>query len=412
MGVFGILRRGVFGVRENVLLVKYGEVALRGGNRRFFQKQLARDMQGRIAHLEGCRVINEQGRFVIKLGAGTDCDTVLELVRPTLGLVGFCPGIMTEELSPEAITGLAVEHMIHNFGDTDFSFKVETKRADKRFPLRSYELSARVGEAVLGSMPRARVDLHNPDHTLNIEIRDRAYIYSRVVRGVGGLPAQSSGKGVLMLSGGIDSPVAGFLMAKRGLGLEAVYFDSPPFTSERALKKVEDLAQRLSIYEPNIRLHVIKFTEVQTYLYDRVAHDKLTIFMKRAMLRISRDIAWENKAQCVVLGDSLGQVASQTMQAMAAIDAGVDITILRPLAGMDKHEITSIAREIGSYDISIRPFEDCCTVFVAKHPELRPKIDVILRIESRLERLEQLCDEARAGARVIEVSKLNNRDVE
>ena len=389
-----------------MLLVKYGEIALRLGNRRHFQKQLANELRRRIGDCG--RVLSEQGRFVILFNPeDTDYNDVIERVRTTLGLIGFCPGLLTEDLSPSSIIDMAVAHAKHSLGGGSFSFKVETKRADKSFPIRSYELSALVGEAVLESLPNSKVDLHNPDHIINIEIRDRAYIYSKVVKGVGGLPAGSSGRGVLMLSGGIDSPVAGFLMAKRGLALEAVYFDSPPFTSDRALQKVKDLAHKLAEYSVSIRLHVVKFTEVQTYLYDKVAHDKLTIFMKRAMLRISSEIAGETKAQCVVMGDSVGQVASQTMQAIAAIDAGFDITILRPLAGMDKHEITKIAKDINTYDISIRPFEDCCTIFVAKNPELRPKRDVILRIESRLERLEILCQEALDNRIILCIEPIN-----
>lgn len=381
-----------------MILVKYGEIALRGGNRRHFQKQLMRELRRRLFGIEECAVLSEQGRFLIQYASEiTSQDEILELIRPTLGLVGFCPGVMTEQMEASTIVALAVKHMQENLAGAAFSFKVETKRADKRFPIRSYELSAKIGEAILEAMPQARVDLHSPDHVLHIEIRDRAYIYSRIVLGVGGLPAGSSGKGVLMLSGGIDSPVAGFLMAKRGLALEAIYFDSPPFTSDRALQKVKDLSQLLANYAVSIRLHVVRFTDVQTYLYEKVHPSKLTIFMKRAMVRISQSLARECGAQCIVLGDSLGQVASQTMQAMSAIDSGVDITILRPLSGMDKHEIISIARDIKSYDISIRPFEDCCTVFVAKKPELRPKVDIIRRIEARLEGLPGLEAEAAAG---------------
>ena len=382
-----------------VCLVKYGEIALRGKNRHMFHRQLTRDLQRRLEQLDGYRITGENGRFVIECEAEMDYERLLPCVRTTLGIVGFCPCTRTQELTLENITRLAVNHIRENC-DAPFSFKVETKRANKNFPTRSYDVSAAVGEAVLQSVPHSRVDVHNPDVVLNIEIRLSAYIYSRVVPGLGGLPAGSSGRGMLLLSGGIDSPVAGFLMAKRGLALEAVYFDSPPFTSERALQKVMDLARKIADYSGYIKLHVVPFTEVQTYLYESVPHEKLTIFMKRAMLKIARILAERCAAKCIVTGDSLGQVASQTAEAIAAIDVGSGMTILRPLAGFDKHEIILTAQKIGTYDISIRPFEDCCTVFVAKHPEIRPKAHIIERMEAKLELLESKVHEAADTANV------------
>jgi len=390
---------------SKVCLVKYGEIALRGKNRRRFEKQLAKQMQRRLDAIGGYRIVNEEGRFVIQSADPShdmDYDRVIQCVRPTLGVIGFAPCTRTQDFSLESIIQIAVGYLRENYGDANFSFKAETRRANKSFPVRSYDTSAAVGEAVLNAMPNVRVDLHNPDVMLRIEIRQNIYIYSKVVPGLGGLPAGSCGKGVLMLSGGIDSPVAGFLMAKRGLALEAVYFDSPPFTSERALQKVLDLAREISVYSGYIKLHVVRFTDIQTFLYEGVPHEKLTIFMKRAMLKIARTLAERAGAQCVVTGDSLGQVASQTAEALAAIDSGSGITILRPLAGHDKHEIISIARKIGTYDISVRPFEDCCTIFVAKHPEIRPKIHIIERMEAKLESLPEKIQAATDEAVVYE----------
>ncbi|MCL2851671.1 MAG: tRNA 4-thiouridine(8) synthase ThiI [Defluviitaleaceae bacterium] len=376
-----------------VLLVKYGEIALRGKNRRMFQKQLTRDLQRRLEELGGYRIVLEDGRFVIERSGSAsgemEYESVLSCVRTTLGIVGFCPCTRTRELSLENIIRLVLDYIRDNYNDFACSFKVETKRANKLFPVRSYDVSAAVGEAVLNSFPPSRVDVHNPDVVLNIEIRHSAYIYSKVVPGLGGLPAGSSGRGVLLLSGGIDSPVAGFMMAKRGLALEAVYFNSPPFTSERALQKVLDIAHKIAGYSGYIKLHVVPFTDIQTYLYESVPREKLTIFMKRAMLKIAGILADRCEAKCVVTGDSLGQVASQTIEAISAIDASCSITILRPLAGLDKHEIISIAQKIGTYEISVRPFEDCCTIFVAKHPEIRPKVHIIERMEAKLEFLPE-----------------------
>ena len=381
-----------------ICMVKYGELALRGKNRRIFQKQLAKQLKRRLLQIEGYQLTYEEGRYIIEPAdprqKEIDLARVLDCVRPTLGIVGFAMCHRTHSFDVDHIIKLAVEHLGESYGQVPFSFKADTRRINKSFPTRSYDLSAAIGEAVLKAFPSARVDVHKPDVVLRVEIRQRVYIYSKSVPGLGGLPAGSCGKGMLMLSGGIDSPVAGFVMAKRGLALEAVYFDSPPFTSDRALQKVQDLAQTLALYTGYVKLYVVQFTEVQSYLYESVPHEKLTIFMKRAMLKIATQLAHKALAQCVVTGDSLGQVASQTAEALAAIDAGANITILRPLAGHDKQEIIAIAQKIGTYQISIRPYEDCCTVFVPKHPEIRPKAHIIERMESKLTHLLQKTQEA------------------
>ncbi|MCL2674247.1 MAG: tRNA 4-thiouridine(8) synthase ThiI, partial [Defluviitaleaceae bacterium] len=346
-------------------------------------------------------------RFVIErldcADGEMDYTQVLEHVGQTLGIIGFCPCTRTTEFTLEGIIPIAVAYMRENYGvDEEFSFKVETRRVNKDFPARSYDVSADIGEAVLDAFPNSRVDVHKPKVLLHVEIRHSVYIYSKVIPGIGGLPAGSSGKGMLMLSGGIDSPVAGYMVAKRGLEFEAVYFDSPPFTSERALQKVLDLAQVLAGYSGYVKLYVVPFTETQTFLYERTPHEKLTIFMKRAMLKITKMLASRCDAHCIVTGDSLGQVASQTAEALEAIDAGSDVTILRPLAGLDKHEIIAVARKIGTYEISVRPFEDCCTVFVAKHPEIRPKAHIITKMESKITELPEMLQRAADGAKVYE----------
>ena len=260
-----------------------------------------------------------------------------------------------------------------------------------------------MGEYILDNFENLTVDVHNPDLTVYIELRNDAYIYSKQIKGLGGLPVGSSGKGIVMLSGGIDSPVSAFMMAKRGVEVEGVYFNSPPYTSERAKQKVVDLAERLTEFTGSFKLYVVPFTDLQLYLLESVPHDKLTIFLKRAMTRAACMLGEKDGALAVITGDSVGQVASQTMQGLHAISAAATMPIIRPLAGLDKQEIVDIARKIGTFDISIRPYEDCCNIFVAKHPETKPKTSVIEKIESRLDKLDELLNKAVEEAEVIEL---------
>ena len=334
--------------------------------------------------------------MVIERVAG-DIDFALDMpkVRNVLGIAGFCPCVKTHNQDIAHLQETAVAYMRQHYGDRPLTFKVETTRADKRYPIPSQQVSALVGGAIFTALDNATVDLHNPDVELWIELRTDAYIYGKVVPGPGGLPAGSSGKGVLMLSGGIDSPVAGFMMAKRGVALDAVYFHAPPFTSPRAEEKVHDLAKQLATFTGFIRLHIVYFTPTQTYLYENVPHDKLTIFLKRAMFRIAEKIAEKQGCMAIITGDALAQVASQTMHGIHASHSAAKLPVLRPLIGFDKIDVIRLAQQIGTYDISIRPYEDCCTVFVAKHPEIKPKASVVERIEQKkLTALEPLLAEA------------------
>ena len=292
--------------------------------------------------------------------------------------------------------------MKSQFDGKTLSFKVETKRSDKQFPMDSREVSADVGGFVLHGMNGLTVDVHNPDVTLMVELRNSAYVYSTLIKGFGGLPMGASGKATVLMSGGIDSPVAAFMTAKRGVEIEAVYFDSPPHTSERARQKVIDLAEKLSLYTGKFNLYVVPFTKVQHYLYNSVPPEKITIFLKRAMIKAAEKIALENNSLALVMGDSIGQVASQTMQAINAINsAAEELTILRPLCGFDKQEIVDLAKKIDTFEISIRPYEDCCTVFVPKHPETKPKKSIIEKIESNLTELDELINEACENKKVL-----------
>ncbi|MCL2603625.1 MAG: tRNA 4-thiouridine(8) synthase ThiI [Defluviitaleaceae bacterium] len=370
---------------KRILLVKYGEVALRQGNRAFYEKQIMDDIKRRIKDLHGgnIRVYREQGRFLIEDTEGDiDADAVLPRIRNIFGAIAFCDGIKTTTRTIEGIKEAALGFFRGRMRGT--SFKVDTKRADKRFPLTSNETSAAIGEYLLDNMPEARVDLHNPSTVLRVEIRNHVYFYVDAVSGEGGLPYGSAGKGILLLSGGIDSPVAGYLAAKRGVGLIPVYFHSPPYVSERVVDKVNDLLRALGAYTGNLPLRIVPFTETQLFLQENIPAEKLTIMLKRAMLKIASAIAAREKAHCLITGDAVGQVASQTLHSLAAVNSAASLPILRPLTAMDKHQIIEIAKRIGTYDISIRPYDDCCTLFVAKHPENKPNTQVIERMESRL----------------------------
>lgn len=389
---------------ENVLIVKYGEIAVRGNNRKFFIERLLITIRKNLDGLGDFYVVKEQGRLIVEdRGGEMDFDKVIPKVLCIMGIIGVSPAVRTKNQDLDNLKAVCKKHM-NDIGVNEYkTFKIETKRSNKKYPLESREVSAAVGEYILDNFPNLTVDVHNPDLTVYIELRNDAYIYSKLIKGLGGLPVGSSGKGIVMLSGGIDSPVSAFLMAKRGVEVEGVYFNSPPYTSERAKQKVVDLAERLTLFTGSFKLYVVPFTDLQLYLLENVPHDKLTIFLKRAMTRVACILGEKDGALAVITGDSVGQVASQTMQGLHAISAAATMPIIRPLAGFDKQEIVDIARQIGTFDISIRPYEDCCTIFVAKHPETKPKTTVIEKIESKLTELDKYINEAVENAEIIEL---------
>ena len=393
---------------KTVLLVKYGEISLRKGNRAIYEYQIMDTIRDRLRDIKNIRVKREQGRFLIENTVNDlDIKAVLERTRHIFGITGFCPCLMTSSRNIEDLSTIALG-FFSDIAATTPSFKVVTKRSDKNFPLMSGQVSAQIGERIFNAFPDLRVDVHNPVTTLWVEIRNQVYFYIDNIPGTGGLPYKSSGKGVLLLSGGLDSPIAGYLTARRGVELFPIYFHSPPFVSERAADKVRDLVQILGQYTGDITTKFIPFTDVQLFLRDSVPEEKLTIMLKRAMLRIASAYAKNVKAQCLITGDSIGQVASQTMHSLAAVESAADITLIRPLAAMDKQQIIDIAREIGTFDISTRPYEDCCTIFVAKHPENKPNTNVIERIEAKLlnEQLSQLLDQALENSTTVSLASL------
>lgn len=389
---------------EKVLIVKYGEIAMRGNNRYIFINRLISAIRRNIDPLGKYYVVRDPGRLIVEdRGGELDYDLLLPRIEPIFGLVAVCPGVRLEDMCLGTILQEALRHMQELYSGRPVTFKVHTRRANKGFAKPSMEVSMEVGEYLLAHMPNLTVDVHHPEVVLEIEIRNHVYLHSKAVKTYGGLPYGSSGKGVSLLSGGIDSPVATWMMAKRGVEVEGVYFHSPPYTSEWAKEKVIDLARRIADFTGEFRLYVVPFTELQLYLLDNVAHDKLTIHLKRAMMRAGEMIAEKDDAMALITGESVGQVASQTMQGIYAINAACRMPVLRPLAGMDKQEIINIANKIGTFEISARPYEDCCTVFVAKHPVTKPRLKFIERTEQRLTELDRLLEEAVQNAEIIDI---------
>ena len=389
-------------MEEKVLIVKYGEIVMRGKNRKLFISRLVDSIRKNIDPYGAYYVEREQGRLVVESRGGEmDFELLIPKITCVLGILGVCPGWKLDTNDMDEIKEKALSHMQAMIGQKPTTFKVVTRRSNKNFPLDSNEISAQVGEYLLDHMEHLTVDVHHPEETLYVELRNATYVYSKFIPGFGGLPYGSSGLGISLLSGGIDSPVATFMMAKRGVEVEGVYFHSPPYTSERAKQKVVELAEILSRFTGSFTLHVVPFTKLQLYLLEEVPEDKLTIFLKRAMMRAAEEIAKEKQAQALITGDSVGQVASQTMQAIEVINAACTLPVLRPLCGMDKQEIVDLGKKIGTFEKSIEPYEDCCTVFVAKHPETKPKKSVIEGIEKHLDRLPALLEEAVKNREII-----------
>jgi thiamine biosynthesis protein ThiI len=366
---------------EELILVRYGEVALKGGNRSFFINRLVRNISNALNGIEH-RIIKDRGRILVVLPEGSlKLAEAVNRLKKVFGIVSFSRVVKVEK-DLHVIKQKALEMVEKQQPDT---FKVESRRADKAFPVKSPEICRQVGAYILENSENIRVDVHQPELLINIEIREGAYIFAGQEKGSGGLPTGTGGRGLLLLSGGIDSPVAGWMVAKRGVELEAVHFHSFPFTSERAKQKVIDIAEVLAGYIGGIRLHMVSLTDIQGSINRHCPAEQSTILTRRFMMRIAERIAEETKALALVTGESLGQVASQTLESIYVTDTSVGLPVFRPLLGMDKVEIIDRAREIDTYELSIQPYEDCCTLFLPEHPETRPKLEKILQSESHLE---------------------------
>ncbi len=384
-------------------LIKYGEIAIKGKNRYLFEEALVSRIKYALREAEGeFRVRRLQGRIYVDALGEYDYDEVMDALSHVFGIVGICPVVLTEDKGFEALSQDVIDYMDRVYPDKNITFKVNARRARKNYPMNSMELNAALGEKILEAFPEIKVDVHQPDVLLCVEIREEINIYSLEVKGAGGMPVGTNGRAMLLLSGGIDSPVAGYMIAKRGVEVDAVYFHAPPYTSERAKQKVVDLAKIVAKYSGPIRLHVVNFTDIQLYIYEKCPHEELTIIMRRYMMKIAEYFARKNHCLGLITGESIGQVASQTMQSLAATNAVCTLPVYRPLIGFDKNEIIEISEKIGAYDTSILPFEDCCTIFVAKHPVTKPNIQVIEKSELKLsEKIEELVKTAIETTEVI-----------
>ena len=383
-------------MRYQSFLIKYAEIGIKGKNRHVFEEALVKQIKHALRPCEGSFAVHRTyGRVFVECLSEYDYIEVTEALSRVFGISGICPIVELPLVSVEELREAAVDFMKKEYSEEEATFKVRAKRLNKEYPVESMTVNEELGEAVLTACPHMTVDVHHPDITLYVEIREKIYIYSKIIPGPGGLPVGVGGKAMLLLSGGIDSPVAGYMIAKRGVKLDAVYFNAPPYTSERALQKVIDLASQVAAYTGPIWLHNINFTEIQLYIYEKCPHDELTIIMRRYMMRITEAIARKTECGALITGESLGQVASQTMRSLECTNAVCTLPVYRPLIGFDKCDIVEISEKIGTYETSILPYEDCCTIFVAKHPVTKPLLSVIERSEKKLsEKIDALFAEA------------------
>ncbi len=385
-------------------LIKYNEIGLKGKNRNFFENCLVNKVQDALDKLGDYRVYKEPGRVMVDCPDDYDYDDTVEALGTVFGIAGYAPIVVLPDTKWENIKAGVLDFIEKRFDKKDFTFKVFCKRGDKNYFKTSQDIAVDLGEVILEKFPELKVDIHKPQVSINVEVRQRTYIYTDCLKGPGGMPVGSGGKAMLLLSGGIDSPVAGYMIAKRGITLEATYFHAPPYTSERAKQKVVDLAKIISKYTGPIKLNVINFTDIQMYIYQTCPHEELTIIMRRYMMRIAERLAERGGCQGLVTGESIGQVASQTMQSLNCTNAVCSMPVFRPLIAFDKDDIIAISEKIDTFETSILPFEDCCTIFVAKHPVTRPILSVIEKSEELLsEKIDEMVDEAIKTREVIKV---------
>ncbi len=378
---------------RELLLVRYGEIFLKGQNRPTFMRALVKRVRRAVQELGATVYLNDSRIFVTDY---TDQEEAIRRVTKVFGVHSVCPAIEMPKEDFEAVAAQAVAMM----ADLRGTFKVSARRSDKRYPMDSPTINGEIGHRVLTANPNLSVDVKHPEHVLNVEIRDHAYLYVRVIPAVGGMPVGTNGRATLLLSGGIDSPVAGWMIAKRGVHISAVHFHSYPYTSDRAKEKVLDLARILSESCCGIRVHVVPFTKIQMEIHEKCPEEYTTLIMRRFMMRIAERVARIEGAEALITGESIGQVASQTMTALGTTDMVVDMPVFRPVIGFDKAEIVAIAEKIGTMETSSLPYEDCCTVFTPRHPATHPKMDKILEGESKLD-VEGLIQEAMDGIEIV-----------
>ena len=378
---------------RELLLVRYGEIFLKGQNRPVFMRALVKRVKRAVQDLGATVYLNDSRIFVTDY---SDQDEAIRKVTKVFGVHSVCPAIEMPKEDFEAVAAQAVAMM----ADLRGTFKVTARRSDKRYPLDSPAINGQIGHRVLVANKNLSVDVKNPDHVMNVEIRDHAYLYVKVVPAVGGMPVGTNGRATLLLSGGIDSPVAGWMIAKRGVHINAVHFHSYPYTSDRAKEKVLDLARILSESCCGIRVHVVPFTKIQMEIHEKCPDEYTTLIMRRYMMRIAERVAISEKSEALITGESIGQVASQTMTALGTTDMVVNMPVFRPVIGFDKTEIIAIAEKIGTMETSSLPYEDCCTVFTPRHPATHPHLDIIEAAEAKLD-MEALIQEAMDGIEIV-----------
>jgi len=399
-------------MQYHAFILKYGEIGVKGKNRNIFEVALIKQVERVLSKVEGqFKVERTAGRVYVE-ARNYDFDETVKALQTVFGLIGICPAVTIERDGDgnlptyESLSASVVKFMDEVYPDKHKSFKVQVRRVDKSYPMDSMVLGRELGGDILDAFPDFTVDVHNPEILLHVEVREKINIYSEVIKGPGGMPLGTAGKAMLLLSGGIDSPVAGYMIAKRGVEIEAVYFNAPPYTSDRAKQKVIDLAKVIAKYTGKVKLHVINFTDIQLYIYDKCPHDELTIIMRRYMMRIAEKLANDSGCMGLITGESIGQVASQTMQSLECTnDVVKTMPVYRPVIAFDKQEIVDISLQIDAYETSIQPYEDCCTIFVAKHPVTKPRVDIIRDHEGNLsEKIDELMETAFATDEIIEIT--------
>ena len=392
---------------KEVLLLKCGEIVLKGLNRKTFEDKLVNNIKRRLKHVAPCEVNMRQSVIYVWIEEESDADAIMEAVKKIFGIALICRAAVCDK-TLEAMQETAETYLADRIAEAK-SFKVETKRGDKRFPMTSIQVSQEVGGNLADKYENLKPDMHTPELTIHLEIRDQhAFVHAGPEPGAGGMPVGTNGRAAMLLSGGIDSPVAGYMMSKRGLELVAIHFFSYPYTSERAKEKVIELAEIMTAYTGRMPLLVVPFTKIQEAIRDNCHEELFTLIMRRFMMRIAEKLAVREGCGGLITGESLGQVASQTMPAMAVTGAVCSLPVFRPVIGMDKEEIVQIARKIGTFETSILPYEDCCTVFTPQHPNTKPKMPKILEAESHLD-VDALVEEAVSGTEVIYPGKKKNQ---
>ena len=373
-------------------LIKYAEIGTKGKNRYMFEDALIKQIRYALKSVEGqFDVTKESGRIYVKAETDYDYDDAVEALKRVFGIADICPMVQIEDKDYENLKKHVVEYMDQVYPNKNITFKVNARRGDKQYPVTSEQINRDMGEVILEAFPQMRVDVHHPDVILHVEVRQRVNLFSLMIPGPGGMPVGTNGRAMLLLSGGIDSPVAGYMIAKRGVKIDAVYFHAPPYTSERAKQKVADLANLVARYAGPINLHVVNFTDIQLYIYDKCPHEELTIIMRRYMMRIAEAIAKESDCLALITGESIGQVASQTLQSLGVTNAVCELPVMRPLIAFDKQDIVDISLKIDTYETSVLPYEDCCTIFVAKHPVTKPNLKRIEMSETKLsEKIDEM----------------------